>query len=64
VPNIFSQINWSTAQVMAQTRGQLIAQKIAYAELPQVWDVDTAEDLRRLAAWPGLASALSTLKVL
>ncbi len=63
-PNIFDNIAWSTAQVMAQTRAKLIAQKIAYAELPPLWDVDTADDLRRLAAWPGLASALSTLKVL
>lgn len=64
VPDIFNRIDWGTAQVMAQTRTQLSAQKISCAELPQVWDVDTAEDLRRLAAWPGLASALSTLKVL
>jgi rSAM/selenodomain-associated transferase 1 len=63
-PDIFSGIDWSTAQVIEQTRAKLMAQQIAYAELPQVWDVDTAADLRRLAAWPGLASALSTLKVL
>ncbi len=63
-PDIFNDIAWSTAQVMAQTRKQLIEQKIIYAELPQVWDVDTEDDLRRLAAWPGLISALSTLKVL
>jgi rSAM/selenodomain-associated transferase 1 len=63
-PDIFNDIAWSTAHVMAQTRKQLIAQKIIYAELPQVWDVDSADDLRRLAAWPGLSSALSTLKVL
>ncbi|MGB8856876.1 MAG: TIGR04282 family arsenosugar biosynthesis glycosyltransferase [Burkholderiales bacterium] len=62
VPDIFDAIDWSTARVMAQTRQKLLAQKITFAELPPLWDVDTAEDLRRLAAWPGLASALSTIK--
>jgi rSAM/selenodomain-associated transferase 1 len=52
VPTIFEDIAWSTPRVMTQTRQQLHAQNIAWIELPQVWDVDTSDDVAKLQAWP------------
>jgi rSAM/selenodomain-associated transferase 2/rSAM/selenodomain-associated transferase 1 len=46
----FEGIAWSGAGVMAATRARLAAAGASWRELPPLWDVDRAEDLRRLAA--------------
>ncbi|MDA3919409.1 MAG: TIGR04282 family arsenosugar biosynthesis glycosyltransferase [Salinisphaera sp.] len=44
---VFNGIPWSTNQVMAQTRLQLVAAGLGWSELPTLWDVDRPEDLQR-----------------
>ena len=46
----FAGIDWSTPQVMAQTRQSLAALGWRWAELAMLWDVDRPEDVERLAA--------------
>jgi hypothetical protein len=46
--DVFSDIEWSTVRVMAQTRRRLKRLGVRHAELPVTFDVDTAEDLRQL----------------
>lgn len=50
VVDCFSNVDWSTDRVMAQTRALLGAAEARWKELPTAWDVDTAADLARLAA--------------
>jgi hypothetical protein len=50
VPPIFGEVEWSTGSVWDQTRRQLAAARIPYAQLPLWYDVDNVDDLRRLAA--------------
>ena len=45
----FAGIDWSTPQVMAQTRRSLAALGWRWTELAMLWDVDRAEDVERLA---------------
>jgi rSAM/selenodomain-associated transferase 2/rSAM/selenodomain-associated transferase 1 len=45
--DIFSGVPWSTAGVMAATRGAVVAQRISATELPTLWDIDTVADLPR-----------------
>lgn len=45
--NAFSGIAWSTPAVMADTRAALACANARWAELPALWDVDTAADLER-----------------
>ena len=56
-PGLFQGIDWSTERVMAQTRQRAHALGVALHELAPLWDVDTPDDLARLAAawpaWPG-----------
>jgi len=47
-PRLFEGIQWGGAQVMAQTRARLAALGWRWRELPEVWDVDRPEDVRRL----------------
>jgi glycosyltransferase A (GT-A) superfamily protein (DUF2064 family) len=47
-PELFSQIDWSTARVLAQTLDVLKAQHTPVVLLPHWADVDTRADLRRL----------------
>ena len=47
-PQLFSGISWGTATVLAETRTRIIALRLALAELPPLWDVDTESDLARL----------------
>lgn len=49
-PGAFAGIDWSTPQVMAQTRDSLAALGWRWAELATLWDVDRPEDVERLAA--------------
>ena len=48
--DVFGGIAWSTADVMAATRTALERANASWAELPALWDVDTAEDLARWRA--------------
>lgn len=45
--DIFSDIAWSTADVMAATRARLAATGATWRELPSLWDIDRLEDFRR-----------------
>jgi glycosyltransferase A (GT-A) superfamily protein (DUF2064 family) len=45
----FAGIDWSTPQVMAQTRRSLAGMGWRWTELAMLWDVDRAEDVERLA---------------
>lgn len=48
VPQVFEGIDWSTPQVMAQTRDQLLLAGVSWLELPTLWDVDEPADWQRL----------------
>jgi rSAM/selenodomain-associated transferase 1 len=52
-PALFSDMLWSTAQVMAETRSRATAAGLRWAELPAVSDIDVPEDLVHLP--PGWA---------
>lgn len=47
-PALFSEMPWSTASVMSETRRRLDRLGLAWRELPSLWDVDTEHDLMRL----------------
>jgi len=47
-PRLFAGIEWGGPRVMAQTRKRLAALGWRWRELPEVWDVDRPEDVRRL----------------
>ena len=47
VPSLFTNIPWSTKQVMQMTRRQLMAAGQLWAELETLWDIDSPEDYRR-----------------
>ncbi|MBC7621623.1 MAG: DUF2064 domain-containing protein, partial [Candidatus Saccharibacteria bacterium] len=53
VPQALQDIAWSTDQVLAQTRAQLLACGASWQELPALWDVDEPADWARLQAWLG-----------
>lgn len=45
---LFVDIDWSTSEVMAQTRRRLDRLGLAWTEFPPLWDVDTPADFERL----------------
>jgi glycosyltransferase A (GT-A) superfamily protein (DUF2064 family) len=47
-PALFAGIAWGTNAVLAETRARVIAHRLALAERPPLWDVDTEVDLARL----------------
>ncbi len=47
---LFDGIEWSSANVMAETRARLIALDWRWRELETLWDVDRPEDYARLVA--------------
>jgi glycosyltransferase A (GT-A) superfamily protein (DUF2064 family) len=47
-PRLFEGIDWGSASVMSRTRERLVALGWRWRELPEVWDVDRPEDVRRL----------------
>ncbi len=49
MPFLFEAMEWSTPQVLPQTLARLAERRIGPAILPELADIDTAEDL---AAWP------------
>ncbi len=46
-PSLFSEIPWSTGDVLHKTRLRLLAERQSWAELETLWDIDTLEDYRR-----------------
>ncbi len=48
VPEIFERIDWSTPQVMTQTRERLTQTSVNWLEMPTLWDVDEPADWLRL----------------
>ncbi len=48
IPEAFDNVDWSTPQVMAQTRQQLRQTGTSWKELPTLWDVDEPADWERL----------------
>ena len=56
-PRLFTDMAWSTADVMAETRRRLIRLGLSWREPARLWDVDRPQDLDRLDR-AGLASLL------
>jgi len=50
VPDVFTQIDWGTSRVLAQTEDAARARGLRVHLLPVLTDVDTSEDLRTVAA--------------
>jgi rSAM/selenodomain-associated transferase 1 len=48
---LFSDMAWSTPDVMSQTRWRARVLNLPLREFETLWDVDVPEDLERLAAW-------------
>jgi rSAM/selenodomain-associated transferase 1 len=46
-PSLFSEIPWSTDEVLHKTRLRLLAEHQGWAELETLWDIDTVDDYRR-----------------
>ena len=49
LPLVFQDIPWGTAEVMAATMDRLLSNVIGFELLPERWDIDTLEDIRRHA---------------
>ena len=49
-PTVFDRVEWSTPQVMAQTRERLCAAGMRWTEGETLWDIDTPADLARWQA--------------
>jgi glycosyltransferase A (GT-A) superfamily protein (DUF2064 family) len=47
IPEVFVGVNWSTAQVLVQTRKRLRQASATWHELPMLWDVDEPADWQR-----------------
>lgn len=47
-PELFAQVDWSSATVLAATQARAEAFGLSLARLPEWYDVDTPEDLERL----------------
>jgi len=50
IPEVFERIDWSTPQVMTQTRERLTQAGVEWLEMPTLWDVDEPADWLRLQA--------------
>ena len=53
---LFRDMPWGSERVLAHTRKRLLALGCRWAELDALWDIDTAEDLRRWEALAGQAA--------
>ncbi len=49
-PAVFANVEWGSAQVLAQTIDNMARARLSYRLLRTVWDVDRPEDLERLRA--------------
>ncbi len=47
-PRVFADMAWSVPTVLAETRRRLAAARLAFGELPTLWDLDLPGDLARL----------------
>lgn len=56
LPPVFSGVDWSTPQVLAQTRARLLTAGATWQELPALWDVDEPADWARLQALYGIVA--------
>ena len=54
--SLFTDMPWSSDRVLALTRQRLRSLDLQFAELDTLWDLDTPEDLERLAAAPAGAT--------
>jgi len=50
-PELFDNMPWGTARVLAQTRNRIERYKLRHHELSEQWDLDTPEDLERYRAF-------------
>lgn len=50
IPELFTDMMWSTSTVMAETRRRAARLGLSWREPAQLWDVDVPEDLARLRA--------------
>lgn len=50
IPQIFTDMQWGAANVMAHTRGRLLQADVPWLEGRTIWDVDRPEDYARLMA--------------
>lgn len=46
-PELFDNMPWGTAQVLAQTRNRIQRDKLQHHEMREQWDLDTPKDLER-----------------
>ena len=53
-PEMFSGVEWSTDRTFEQTEAAFDRAGFSFARLPVWYDIDTSEDLRRLAREPDL----------
>lgn len=51
-PELFDNMPWGTAQVLAQTRNRIERYKLRHHELSEQWDLDTPKDLERYRTLP------------
>jgi len=56
-PRLFTDMPWSTANVMAETRRRLVRLSLSWREPARLWDVDLPADVERLRR-EGLASLM------
>jgi len=61
-PSLFTDMPWSTPQVMAQTRQRLLAAGLRHAELPALADIDEPADLVHLRQLPHLLDRPDLMK--
>ena len=50
IPEVFERIDWSTPQVLTQTRERLTQAGVEWLEMQTLWDVDEPADWQRLQA--------------
>jgi rSAM/selenodomain-associated transferase 1 len=50
MPELFSGMQWSTPDVMSETRARMRTKNLAWYEIRTIWDVDEPEDYARLLA--------------
>jgi rSAM/selenodomain-associated transferase 1 len=55
--DVFSGIEWGTGSVLTATCARLVGAQLSFAQLPTLWDVDTAADLERYREWQGSTAA-------